>query len=1043
MRISDVAAGALGVFERRKQADAYKTDPAKWVYDHLGLKMTLKQREIAQSLIDNRGTLVASAHGQGKGLALDTPIPTPTGWTTMGELKVGDEVFDEAGNPTTVTYKSPVHNIPCYRVTFNDGATLITDNVHLWETIDPETVTHLTETGVGDWREHWDSAETRKVSQDLVGHLIPVAGEKVSGVSRGETTFRVITEVAPVDSVPTQCITVDSPRSLYLAGEEMIPTHNTFSEALLGLWWVNVFYDSGVFLATTAPSAAQVNIFWDYLKKFHGLQKTRYESGDSPTPPIGYITGQNQWKDDEGIIIGEGRKPPEDKSDVAFQGRHAPYLLAIADECHDDQTDILTDRGWLRFEDLTDQDRVLTMDPDTGESYYVKPTRRIKRWHDGDMYHYSTPRNRGGNYMVTPGHEMWARTRKAGFRKVTPDKLNENYRMSRTVTGFDGEITEHVIPELITERKVNPERRVGIVEWARFYGWFASEGSIDALGYSTHITQLPGVSQDAIVRAVNAAGFTASVSGKTVIVGGGGAQLARHLRQWGRTCDVKRLDPEVFSWPREAIEAFLEAYRDGDGYRKDDMTSVLYTSCEDMASDLHALALLAGYNSTQTVRKLEGVESAPLADGRRITSSRDGYAVSMSTSGSELRFREEYQKVIHYEGYVYCVEVPPTRLIYTRRNGHALWSGNCVGVPKNLIDAMGNLATGDNNRQLLVANPTTLNCEMYRMWKLSETDPDYGKNWNRVTISVLDSPLIKEDPYLPAKEADGMAGWAFYDQKLKDYGSVDDPRFMARVLGQWAQDEGSTVFTVEEVSRAMDTVVIVDDTKRKEVGVDISGLGDDYSVVYLRETGEIWTTSETGEPLEPTGKMGFRFRQIGKWNKTPLAGGNELRPDSAMKVNELVLNYGAQVAKIDASGIGMAVIQGITGSLNPPYTVVSVFGGAAARDPRTYVNSRAELFFDLKLAMQRGEIDIDPDDDMLREQMETLRYEENENKKIKIESKDSMRRRGVKSPDELDTVAYAFKDVDDLFEDRLDPGEQILLDLEDLEFDKVRNGFIM
>lgn len=68
-----------------------------------------------------------------KGLALDTQIPTPNGWTTMGALRVGDEVFGADGRPYPVTGKSQMHVRPCYRVGFDDGTSVVCDNVHLWE----------------------------------------------------------------------------------------------------------------------------------------------------------------------------------------------------------------------------------------------------------------------------------------------------------------------------------------------------------------------------------------------------------------------------------------------------------------------------------------------------------------------------------------------------------------------------------------------------------------------------------------------------------------------------------------------------------------------------------------------------------------------------------------------------------------------------------------------------------------------------------------------------------------------------------------------
>ena len=69
----------------------------------------------------------------GKALALDTPVPTPEGWTTMGELKAGDRVLDEAGRPCSVIYVTEVMDKrECYRITFSDGAEIVADADHQW-----------------------------------------------------------------------------------------------------------------------------------------------------------------------------------------------------------------------------------------------------------------------------------------------------------------------------------------------------------------------------------------------------------------------------------------------------------------------------------------------------------------------------------------------------------------------------------------------------------------------------------------------------------------------------------------------------------------------------------------------------------------------------------------------------------------------------------------------------------------------------------------------------------------------------------------------
>jgi deoxycytidine triphosphate deaminase len=71
---------------------------------------------------------------EGKALALDTPVPTPRGWRTMGDLEVGEEVFDGDGRPTRIVAATePLVGRPCRRVRFADGTSAVADLDHGWE----------------------------------------------------------------------------------------------------------------------------------------------------------------------------------------------------------------------------------------------------------------------------------------------------------------------------------------------------------------------------------------------------------------------------------------------------------------------------------------------------------------------------------------------------------------------------------------------------------------------------------------------------------------------------------------------------------------------------------------------------------------------------------------------------------------------------------------------------------------------------------------------------------------------------------------------
>lgn len=68
-----------------------------------------------------------------KALALDTPIATPSGWSTVGDLQAGHYVYSADGSPTRVRYVTEIfRDRQCYEVEFSCGARIVADAGHYW-----------------------------------------------------------------------------------------------------------------------------------------------------------------------------------------------------------------------------------------------------------------------------------------------------------------------------------------------------------------------------------------------------------------------------------------------------------------------------------------------------------------------------------------------------------------------------------------------------------------------------------------------------------------------------------------------------------------------------------------------------------------------------------------------------------------------------------------------------------------------------------------------------------------------------------------------
>jgi phage terminase large subunit-like protein len=140
--------------------------------------------------------LLLGGRGSGKMLALDTPLPTPAGWTTMGEVGVGDTVFDEAGHPCRVTAVYDVETPDvAYSLRFGDKTQIVACAEHQWMTF-----THAERKGLlrspyeyaGRFPDDWPNWRLRTIvgnrntSEEIIAAALALqeAGESVRSIAK-------------------------------------------------------------------------------------------------------------------------------------------------------------------------------------------------------------------------------------------------------------------------------------------------------------------------------------------------------------------------------------------------------------------------------------------------------------------------------------------------------------------------------------------------------------------------------------------------------------------------------------------------------------------------------------------------------------------------------------------------------------------------------------------------------------------------------------------------------------------------------------------
>lgn len=240
-------------------------------------------------------------HNTGKALDINTPIPTPNGWKKMKDIQVGDKVYNDLGKPCTVTFTSPIQeDRECFKLTFNDGTDIVADAEHQWNiftdskaefTITTKEMIQLKEelyiriakplegkflaplfaeliidrNSKTYYLEH-TIRNIRRLSE--LGLKFIIKGDKIllQSLRYEEGSFRSITKIEPVKSRPVKCISVDTENSLYLAGNNLVVTHNTASMTV-GLLH-RLLSTSEYRVLMVAPMQTMIDEVYDTIKKY-------------------------------------------------------------------------------------------------------------------------------------------------------------------------------------------------------------------------------------------------------------------------------------------------------------------------------------------------------------------------------------------------------------------------------------------------------------------------------------------------------------------------------------------------------------------------------------------------------------------------------------------------------------------------------------------------------------------------------------------------------------------------------------------------------
>jgi len=322
----------------------------------------------------------------------------------------------------------------------------------------------------------------------------------------------------------------------------------------------------------------------------------------------------------------------------------------------------------------------------------------------------------------------------------------------------------------------------------------------------------------------------------------------------------------------------------------------------------------------------------------------------------------------------------------TRKRNTFVFLDEAGGLPTDMFTAAEAVATGAGSRILAIGNPDRRGTEFHRIF----TDPRLSQDWSLHTISAFNLPTFTEELVYPDAEEQGklLAGLTsveWVEHKKRAWGE-DSARYKAKVLGEFPDEADNTFFSQQVIDSGFDTEIEDDDAMRPTLGLDVARFGSDENVLYINRGG--------------------RVRLVDKWSKLDLI-------ETARRVHDFAQRYMADVVNVDVNGVGGGVVDALLRLdefADSVYSVGAINNSTASPDSARWTNARAYYYDTFRELLANGSVDIDYEDNQLRDEMISQTYHFSARGSITMTSKDEMRKSGVASPDSLDAAILSIID---------------------------------